>query len=308
MLADGPTRERAVLMLQGKLPPAGGCRRTRRRRRGGGVDAAAAAAAERRASLLRRVGVLNVSLEAKLLALNDHTTALRKDKAFRHMGLDRRLKIAVRRDDVVASVCRAFAAIKGPSIFKATDVRFVGESGVDRGGISSEMISVFFDALLPAAAAAGDAGSTSDAPDEAAEAPALFEAGDDAGLGWLPARGWWHAARARRTAGGGPRAVQVPARAPPHLSPPSSRRSSSPPSRNGPEDELSRALVPSTDAHAALKSLEHYRPEKAAAMRNLLTTPVAADAPLTVGDLLGDAPYELSPPAPPARAAAARTI
>ena len=233
MLADGPTRERAVLMLREKLPPAGGplppphaapppeaeC-----------VDAAAAAAAERRASLLRRVGVLNVSLEAKLLALNDHTTALRKDKAFRHMGLDRRLKIAVRRDDVVASVCRAFAAIKGPSIFKATDVRFVGESGVDRGGISSEMISVFFDALLPAAAAAGDAGSTSDAPDEAAEAPALFEAGDDAGLGWLPARGLVargpeHAERLQAVG-----RVLCKCLLELHLSPPSSRRCSSPPS------------------------------------------------------------------------------
>ena len=148
------------------------------------------------------------------------------------------------------------------------------------------MISVFFDALLPAAAAAGDAGSTSDAPDEAAEAAALFEAGDDAGLGWLPARGLVargpeHAERLQAVGRVLCKCLlelhPVPAVLPPVLF--------AALAYNGPEDELSRALVPSTDAHAALKSLEHYRPEKAAAMRNLLTTPVAADAPLTVGDL-----------------------
>ena len=114
MLADGPTREKARPHAAGEATASGRPAAAAKRGAaagGGPRDAAAAAAAERRASLLRRVGVLNVSLEAKLLALNDHTTALRKDKAFRHMGLDRRLKIAVRRDDVVASVCRAFAAI-----------------------------------------------------------------------------------------------------------------------------------------------------------------------------------------------------
>ena len=78
MLADGPTRERAVLMLREKLPPVGGplpppnaapppeaeC-----------VDAAAAAAAERRASLLRRVGVLNVTPGEAARAQRPHDRA-----------------------------------------------------------------------------------------------------------------------------------------------------------------------------------------------------------------------------------------
>ena len=40
----------------------------------------------------------------------------------------------------------AFTAIKGPSLFRQMDVKFYCESGIDRGGLTSEMLADFFDA------------------------------------------------------------------------------------------------------------------------------------------------------------------
>ena len=71
-------------------------------------------------------------------------------KAFRRVAMERRLPLTIKRTDVVGCALRAFAQMNGPSLFRTTEVKFIGEAGVDRGGLMSEMLADFFGALVPA--------------------------------------------------------------------------------------------------------------------------------------------------------------
>lgn len=115
----------------------------------GGADDDGATFERSKQGMQRRFALLNLGVEAKLRALLDHVAALRVNKAFRRVAMERRLPLTVKRTDIVGCVLRAFAQMNGPSLFRQTEVKFVGESGVDHGGLTSEMLADFFGALVP---------------------------------------------------------------------------------------------------------------------------------------------------------------
>jgi len=165
----------------------------------------------------------------KLACLTDFINLSRANKQYRNMSLDKRLPITVNREDIVGSMLRAFGNIKGPSLFRQMDVRFVGESGIDRGGLTTEALADFFAALLPdsrhasvsrlhehaAVATAlredkdkdkGVAGNGSSSEDDASPKPVpamaqvvphAYELFESSGSYWLP-RKHLHGERARR--------------------------------------------------------------------------------------------------------------
>ena len=55
----------------------------------------------------------------------------------------------IKRVDIVGGVLRAFGQMGAPSLFRQTDVKFIGESGIDRGGLTAEMLCDFWSTLVP---------------------------------------------------------------------------------------------------------------------------------------------------------------
>ena len=94
----------------------------------------------------RRLHCLDLSVEAKLVALLDHVASLKTNKGFKNMRLERRQPIAIRRESLLPSVIKAFLNIRGPSIYRSTDVKFVGEAGMDRGGLTTEVSAAWGEA------------------------------------------------------------------------------------------------------------------------------------------------------------------
>ena len=88
--------------------------------------------------------VLNLGVEAKLRALIDHIAALKVNKAWKQIQMDSRIRLMIKRVDIVGGVLRAFGQMGAPSLFRQTDVKFIGESGIDRGGLTAEMLCDFW--------------------------------------------------------------------------------------------------------------------------------------------------------------------
>ena len=304
----------------------------------------------------QRIYRVNLGVDVKLRVLLDHVAALKVNKAYRHMAIDRRLPMTIKRSDLVGCVLRAFATCKGPSLFRQTEVKFVRESGIDRGGLTSEMLNDFFDNLVPAKTVgppAGDAppgsppsvggadataassggvgvetfgggGSGGGAGDAQCAVP-LFETShsqEDATY-WLPREGLHKLREGNQMLDQLHSVGKVLAKCllELHACPPSF-----PPvlfatlAYGGDEDTLARDLIPSGEActcvracsmedvmaagggggggehttcavHRALELLAPFDPKTCQSLRVMLEEDIPADSTLTVGDVLGHAPY-----------------
>ena len=216
--------------------------------------------------------------------------------------------------------------IRGASIHKATDVKFVGEAGSDRGGLTTEMLSEFFGKLFPsvdqevdemelAVVGAAIAESKSGAAtgggggNEAPCGVSLFELVEgSSSVYWLPKAGLHKQANGRqqlqqlRAIGRIMCKCLLELHAIPQVLPPIVFAVLA---YGGDMSNLVRDIIPSQaeaqtqadecETEALMPALELLRPYDPAvydSLSNLLRNPITADVNFTIGDLLGDISLE----------------
>ena len=262
--------------------------------------------------------VLNLGVEAKLRALIDHIAALKVNKAWKQIQMDSRIRLMIKRVDIVGGVLRAFGQMGAPSLFRQTDVKFIGESGIDRGGLTAEMLCDFWSTLVPSSSES----TVHSVVEQEEDHPPLFEVADPAEPShasssgyWLPRRGLhkWGMGHLEKVEACGKvlakclmELIAIPSSFPPLLF--------AALAYGGEDESLIHDLIPSCEqgycaqqqqqhgdlqatastttcpVHSALAYLKPFDAQACDSLSNLIEHPIDPSLGLTVGDILGDAP------------------
>ena len=145
-------------------------------------------------------GARTLGFTAKWECLYAHLRELRTILA-KAAPKKRPIAVRIERDDVPSGLLSAFSRVRtAEAMLRSTDARFAGETGVDAGGISTEMFALFFSQLAthaipvvrdPTETNPEDETSPSDMQTDADVAPVstyrLFDESGSTGTAYLPA-------------------------------------------------------------------------------------------------------------------------